>query len=117
MDWVPIVERLKCNKWNIYSSECTVSRRGKTPEAAYQAAMPLAMQRVYDRLDNYSKSLKCPKECQNRDENIVTHSSEEYSHSLWHVFLSYLPFGGAGGWTCIATFEGELSTMCTSKNE
>ena len=117
MDWVPIMERLKCDKWNTYSSEYTVSRRGKTREAAYQAAMPLAMKEVYDRLNHYSQSLKCPNECQDRDENIATHSSETYSYSRWHAFLSYLPFGGAGGWTCTATFQGDLSIMCTSKKE
>ncbi len=112
-----IIPKPKCNKPNTHTAKHTVTRRGKTEAAAYQAAMPLAMRHVYDEFTAFRKAVKCPTGCKERSDDTSTKASATYSYSRWHAFLSYLPFGGAGGWSCTATFTGTISITCKGAGE
>ena len=103
---------ITCGQPIPHDSKVTRTRRGKTEDEAYRAAMPLAMSLAYDDLRAWEQSVSCPHRCSERNESPSTTASATYSYSRWHAFTSYFPFGGAGGWSCTATFTARNSITC-----
>ena len=105
--------KIICGDRYSHTSSITRTRTGKTEQAAYEAAMPIAINLVREDIRHWNDASGCPSNCPERKEYPSTFARATYSWSLGDWLASLVPFSGiAGGWSCTATFSVRLTIIC-----